>query len=466
MNKLKSNFNDWATTDLDEAKLNNYFIQRINATEGSYGSVVFRKDFNYIVFREDNSWVVTLDTMISDSITNWYRFDSKMQEISNWSDTYRYFVDEAGIFNIKNSIKEDHIVWRFLLKRNLERDDLIFCIFPLTSKNGVKFVGAFAFNLNDLAKPFRPLLQFVQPYVNIITVNGDLSVPVRPSDSILLKQVSIVSPEVEKVIDVWKKRDEETPTTYSFDLDQLTYWTRIDTIAEISSIKAYALTLSTKDLEYANKLRNEVFLYLGILMVIISLAVVLLLKKGPKTTIEANDNQISPMKEEAILTLIEGGETEFVEFKSSLRWDFREEKVNKVLEDVIMKSIAAFANAKGGKLLIGVTDDLEIIGLQKDLDTLRKKDIDYFELHLRKLINNQYGIQFTNSHLAIQFPVLKEKAICLIQITAATDPLYLSTKNKQGQDVEKFYVRSGNASQEITSLKEINSYVKSRFINS
>ena len=137
--------------------------------------------------------------------------------------------------------------------------------------------------------------------------------------------------------------------------------------------------------------------------------------------------------------------------------------MNKALEDVILKSIAAFSNAKGGKLFIGVSDDMQILGLQPDFDTLKKQNVDYFELHLRKLINNQFGVRFSNNYLHMQFPVIDNKTICVIQVLASEDPLYLKVKNNQGHMVEKFYVRSGNASQEITSLQEINEYVNDRF---
>jgi Putative DNA-binding domain len=55
--------------------------------------------------------------------------------------------------------------------------------------------------------------------------------------------------------------------------------------------------------------------------------------------------------------IIAGGESELVEFKSSARWDYREQKVNKSLEQVIVKTLASFLNARGGTLLIGVGDD-------------------------------------------------------------------------------------------------------------
>jgi hypothetical protein len=54
--------------------------------------------------------------------------------------------------------------------------------------------------------------------------------------------------------------------------------------------------------------------------------------------------------------LVARGESDLVEFKSSARWDYREQKVNKALEHVIVKTLASFLNGKGGTLLIGVDD--------------------------------------------------------------------------------------------------------------
>ena len=42
------------------------------------------------------------------------------------------------------------------------------------------------------------------------------------------------------------------------------------------------------------------------------------------------------------------------------------EAVNKKLEEVILKTVAAFANSQGGTLLIGVDDEGTILGLEQD----------------------------------------------------------------------------------------------------
>src|SRR5690625_1024422 len=107
--------------------------------------------------------------------------------------------------------------------------------------------------------------------------------------------------------------------------------------------------------------------------------------------------------------IINEGESSILEFKSTLRWNIRESRHDKKMEEVIMKSIVAFANGEGGKLLIGVADDGEILGLQNDYNTLKNADKDYFELHLRNLINHAFGKDFASAHLTINFPVIDEK---------------------------------------------------------
>ncbi|MCH7735123.1 MAG: putative DNA binding domain-containing protein, partial [Chloroflexi bacterium] len=61
----------------------------------------------------------------------------------------------------------------------------------------------------------------------------------------------------------------------------------------------------------------------------------------------------APTFARSIDELIENDEDDAVEFKSTARWDLREHKPNKVMEDVVVKTVAAFLNTDGGTLLIG-----------------------------------------------------------------------------------------------------------------
>ena len=167
-----------------------------------------------------------------------------------------------------------------------------------------------------------------------------------------------------------------------------------------------------------------------------------------------------------ILDTIAEGEHDSLEFKSSLRWDTETRIVNKELEKVVLKSIAAFNNGwgDGGQIIIGVDDYQNVIGLEGDYSTLRDGGSrDSFERHLRNLIHQEWGVEFASSNLAISFEEIAADDICVIDVNRGSSPLFFTARDKNGNQIEKFYVRSGNSSQPITKPSEITKYISSRF---
>jgi hypothetical protein len=165
----------------------------------------------------------------------------------------------------------------------------------------------------------------------------------------------------------------------------------------------------------------------------------------------------------SIEDLIAEGESDELEFKSSLRWDYKQEGVNKRLEETVLKSIAAFANGQGGTLLVGVDDHGIPLGLERDFSTLSAVDHDKFELHLRNLLIEAFGQAFVTNKIHVGFPSVDGTEICQIDVAQAQQPLIVKIADKNGHIAEKFYVRSGNSSIEMP-LSEMHSYVSERFI--
>jgi hypothetical protein len=175
--------------------------------------------------------------------------------------------------------------------------------------------------------------------------------------------------------------------------------------------------------------------------------------------ITTTEETIAPVSLE---DMIAEGESDELEFKSTLRWDIKEGAVNKKLEEVIVKTVAAFANSQGGTLLIGVEDDGTVLGLEQDFASLGDVGRDKFELHLRNLLIQQFGAGFVTRKVQILFHEVEGKEVCQVEVSPAKEPVILKVKDKSGQSIEKFYARSGNLSQEIP-LSEMNAYVKERF---
>jgi len=163
-----------------------------------------------------------------------------------------------------------------------------------------------------------------------------------------------------------------------------------------------------------------------------------------------------------LMDMIQSGEHGFLEFKSTMRWNWKENKLDKKMEEIILKTISAFSNAEGGKLLIGVTDEGEILGLESDYNTFKEANKDHFELHLRNIVNNTFGKEYTATNLNVRFPIVNDAEICEIDIKAASKPLYLEVADKAGALQKKFYIRSGNTSQEL-DIQETANYIIKRF---
>ena len=177
--------------------------------------------------------------------------------------------------------------------------------------------------------------------------------------------------------------------------------------------------------------------------------------------ITASEDVVVPVSLEE---MIAQGESDELEFKSSLRWDYQEESVNKDLEQVIVKTVAAFGNGQGGTLLIGVKDDGEVLGLAHDYNSLGGADRDKFERHLFTLLSNHLGASFVASKVRVKFHNgMDSLTVCQVDVAPAEQPIVIKVKDKNGQMAEKFYVRSGNASQ-VFSLSDMSTYFKNRFV--
>ena len=166
--------------------------------------------------------------------------------------------------------------------------------------------------------------------------------------------------------------------------------------------------------------------------------------------------------EEDVLEMIENGENNGVEFKTTLRYDMNTLVINKKLEEVILKTIAAFSNADGGTLIMGVEDNGNIIGLGNDYNTLKGGTKDEFENHLRNLIRKEYGTDFDKLCIEINFPKIEDEEICIVEISPFSKPLYTIVSNSSGVKTKKFYVRSGNSSPEL-DISEVSEYINKRF---
>jgi hypothetical protein len=171
-------------------------------------------------------------------------------------------------------------------------------------------------------------------------------------------------------------------------------------------------------------------------------------------TPKEDEKKESKFGNEELAALITAGENNTVEFKESARWDMRQNKQSKVMEDMIVESGAAFLNAEGGTLLIGVKDDGSISGLKHDYKTLGKKqNRDGFENWLMGLLLDRYKKDIT-PHIAVSFHDCGGEDVCRLKFKKAHRPVLM-----QDGKLEWFLVRTGNSKRRF-SISEAIQYCK------
>lgn len=175
-----------------------------------------------------------------------------------------------------------------------------------------------------------------------------------------------------------------------------------------------------------------------------------------------NRLQLSDETQDAALPvdqLIAAGETEHVEFKAAARYNQYTGERDPKIELVIVKTVAGFANAKGGTLLIGVNDAGHAIGLDEDLALVKKGDLDGYQLFLTDLLEHTIGKPATAS-VKVTFPAVDGHRVCRVDVEPAISPIFVDPPggNKQAD----FYVRIGNSTRQLTT-DEVLSYQKTRW---
>jgi hypothetical protein len=151
-------------------------------------------------------------------------------------------------------------------------------------------------------------------------------------------------------------------------------------------------------------------------------------------------------------TLVEVGEGELLEFKSTLRVNLHTSEKDPRMELAIVKTIAGFLNTTGGTLVVGVSDDGEPVGLAPD----GFPDEDRMNLYLVDLLKSRIGAP-TMLYVHPRFEDYQDERVLVVECQPSKAPVFVKDGN-----IERFYIRTGAATTELTA-SQIQQFTKQRF---
>jgi hypothetical protein len=157
--------------------------------------------------------------------------------------------------------------------------------------------------------------------------------------------------------------------------------------------------------------------------------------------------------------LINDGENEKVEFKSTFKKNITTQKADDAIKFSVLKTVAGFLNKQGGTLIIGYNEkDKEVIGIEQDYELMKFHDRDNFELEFWGYIEANIKKEVVEKNIELNFEYLSGKEIAIVRIKRSEEPIYLI---KNGKKI--LYVRNRNETENLEDPEEIHNYIEKHF---
>jgi len=155
---------------------------------------------------------------------------------------------------------------------------------------------------------------------------------------------------------------------------------------------------------------------------------------------------------EKIMRILRTGESKTIEFKQTLSMDVKTGKKEKIIEKAILKTLDAFLNTIGGILLVGVSDNKKITGIQGEIKKYYKNN-DKFLLHFKNLVKTKIGENF---YPLINYRLVNVENCKILRIDCNPSdvPCYFESK--------EFYVRTNPATDKLEGPKMVD-YIQRHF---
>ena len=173
---------------------------------------------------------------------------------------------------------------------------------------------------------------------------------------------------------------------------------------------------------------------------------------GYATLTKGKDEEEYAENEFDLTNILVNGESEAVEFKSTLRTNLHTGNKDSRMELSVLKTIAGFLNTNGGMLVIGASDDGSPMGIQAD----GFANEDKMSLHLVNIIKSRMGIHAITS-IHAHFDDYDNYRVMVVKCRRSSIPIFL----KDG-GIERFYIRTGPSTTEL-SASQTQEYIRQRF---
>ncbi|MFO7645130.1 MAG: putative DNA binding domain-containing protein [Desulfosarcina sp.] len=314
-------------------------------------------------------------------------------------------------------------------------------------------VVAFDISLDDLFSEIQRMAPSENGRVFVFRNDAQLYVPSNQNDSSdFLPLGEVGDPLIRKMVASWEGRHQPPGKAFFINHDRQTWWCGFKAMETTNRNVWVGVMVPESDIIGGVSRRRTGLWGIGTVIILMTgLVAIFMIRRYGRSFDLVEDCYDGRHPEESIRQLIAKGEGSSIEFKSTMRINLHTQKPGKEIEVAWLKAVVAFMNTDGGTLLLGVSDD----GVIKGLDTDGFASDDKCQLHFKNVINQYIGVE-SHKHLNFNLVKVDGKQIGVVSCIRSAEPVYLRTGK-----TEEFYIRSGPSSDALP-VSKIVTYLQNR----
>lgn len=445
----------------DSTSLMGQFIPMLQQNNFIYALMIANsKGQEYMLRRDEGRWLTRLtDRGKSSKKLLWQRWSSTGELLEEWSEASDYDPRQRPWFKGALAVEQEGtIYWTepYAYFTGGEHGISASVSWHQSTDSATSYVAGFDILIKDIGTIFNGLTVSKNGLVLLVKREESILAPfVMPYSSLEKSPLQNPTPAdaaAIRAVKTWHgQAGSETP--FMFRSATETWWSGFRPLTP--DFKDFWVGVVVPESDFTIAGSQRLYMIAAVAALVLGLALLLTFMLARKYGRQLLDRPVHSLDEgnfaDKLQALIDQGENECLEFKSTMRMNLKNGKAGKEIELAWLKTVVAFLNTNGGTLLIGVADNGDIQGLAAD----GFDNDDRCRLHFKNLISQHIGLEFSE-FIDFDLKSTAGKTLAVINCSRANAPVFL----KHGKD-ENFFIRSGPASLKL-SVSQVLKYLKQR----
>jgi len=223
--KINSDFEQTPFDSLSKERLDRFINPVFSSQNKVKGIVILSKNLNYIFLLDRDTRITTFSSG-NDTLLDWVRVDKNLNPVSEWSDTYNFFLNDKTRTVLEKFLDSpEQKKWMEIKSEIADRERFTVFLNKVKTVDGKKLVAIYLFKTSDFYNFFLKEFKLKEPVLAFLTDRNNIITPVIDNDSAKSEYTDKIKVKIKEVFDTWvKKYNNDDPRSFSFIVGDASNW--------------------------------------------------------------------------------------------------------------------------------------------------------------------------------------------------------------------------------------------------